>query len=95
MRRFSYRVFEIAEKLRGRINAREKKLIAGPRAGNIEQMPFRLVNLIEFGFVGDGLDTLLQGQYVVVAGHNDHRLVFYPTQTTGSVVMRTDLRSLP
>ncbi len=48
-------------------------MIAGAGAGDIEQMPLRVVDLLKVGVLADRLDPLLQGDDLVVAGHHDHR----------------------
>ncbi|MBM2812573.1 MAG: hypothetical protein HW416_3332 [Chloroflexi bacterium] len=63
---------KVAQKLRSRLHARHEQMVARSCAGDVEQMALRVVDLLEVGFVGHGLDALLQRHYFVVAGHDDH-----------------------
>jgi hypothetical protein len=47
---------EVGEKFGCGLNARNKQPVAGAGAGDVEQVVLGVVNLIEFRFVGDGLN---------------------------------------
>ena len=64
---------QIIQELRRRINAGHHQPISRPRAGHVEEMPFGVVDLLEIGFLGRGLDALGQRQHLVVAGHDHDR----------------------
>ena len=42
------------------------------RAGNVNQVTLGVVDLLQIGIVADRLNTLLQGNDLVVAGHHGH-----------------------
>jgi hypothetical protein len=63
---------EIAEKFRAWNDRCDEKLIPRPRAGHIKQVAFGVVDLLDIGIVGNGLDALLQRQDLRVAGHHGH-----------------------
>jgi len=46
-------------------------VIPGAGAGDVQQVALGVVNFFEIGIVGRGLDSLLQGNDFVVAGHDD------------------------
>src|SRR3954469_5330098 len=66
--------FQISQKFRTWCHASDQETITCPGAGNIEEVPFRGVDLFEFDLVSDGLDPSLKRANVVVAGHHDDRL---------------------
>jgi hypothetical protein len=51
---------DISKKFRSGLNAGNEQPVACASASDIEQVAFGIVNFIEFRFVSDGLDALLQ-----------------------------------
>ena len=47
-------------------------MVAGPGAGDVEQVALGGVDLVEFGLIADSFDSCLQRQHVVIAGGDDH-----------------------
>ena len=62
----------IIQEFRRRIDARHQQMIARPCAGDIQQMPFRVVDLFEIRIVGDRFNPLLQWNHLVVTSHDHH-----------------------
>ena len=62
---------EIVQELRRRLDARDQQVVARAGAGDVEQVPLGVVDLLQVGVVADGLDALLQRNDLVVAGHHD------------------------
>jgi hypothetical protein len=62
---------EIVQEFRYRVDAGNQQMIPGAGTGNVKQMAFGIINLLQIGIVADRLDALLQGNYFVVAGHHD------------------------
>ena len=58
------------EELRGRGDASNEEVIAGAGAGDVEEVAFGVVDLVEVGVVGDGFDAGLEGDDGVVAGED-------------------------
>ena len=52
--------------------AGHQQVISRTGAGDIYQLPLGIVDLLQVGVVADCLDTLLQGNDLVVAGHHGH-----------------------
>src|ERR1700676_3394720 len=48
-------------------------MVSGARARDVEQVSFRVIDLLEVRIVADGLDSFLKRDDLVVAGHHDHR----------------------
>lgn len=69
---------EVGEEFGSGLDAGNKQPVAGAGTGDVEQVALGVVNLVEFGFVGDGFDALLQGQNIVIAGHDGDGLVLKP-----------------
>lgn len=57
---------QVGKKLRGRLDARDEQVITGSGAGDVEEMPFRVIDLLQVGVVADRLDAL----HFVVTGHH-------------------------
>ena len=64
---------QIVEKLRCGAAARDQQVIAGARAGDVEEMPLGVVDVGEISVVRDGLDSFLERKHYIVAGHDDDR----------------------
>jgi hypothetical protein len=47
-------------------------MIPSAGAGDVEQVPLRVINLLQIGVVTYRLDAQLQRNYLVVASHNHH-----------------------
>ena len=47
-------------------------MIASSGAGDVEQVALGVIDFLQIGVVADGLDALLQGNDLVVAGHYCH-----------------------
>jgi hypothetical protein len=45
-------------------------VIAGTRAGNVQQVPFGVVDLLQIGIIPDRLNTILLGDDLIVADHH-------------------------
>src|SRR5674476_205026 len=52
---------EIIQKLRCRCDSSHQQMVPRPRAGDVEQVAFGVVNLLQVSIVTDGFDALLQG----------------------------------
>ncbi len=48
-------------------------MVACSRAGDVEQMAFGVINLLQIRVVANRFDSLLQGNDLVVTGHHNHR----------------------
>ena len=62
----------VIKKLRSRLDTRHQQMISRPRAGNVEQMAFGVIHLLQVGVVANRFDAFLQGNDFIVAGHYDH-----------------------
>jgi len=62
---------QILQEFRGRVGAGNQEAIPRPGAGDIEKVPLGVVDFFEIRHVSNALDSLLKGQYLVIAGH-DH-----------------------
>ena len=45
-------------------------MILSASASHIEQVPLSVVDILKLGLVGYGFKSFLQGQYVIVTGHD-------------------------
>src|SRR5581483_668647 len=69
---------EIAQELRARAQTGDQQPVARSGAHDVEQLALRRVNIIQFDFIGDGLDALLERQKVFVAGHDGNSSELQP-----------------
>jgi hypothetical protein len=46
-------------------------MVARTRAGDVEQVAFGVIDLLQVGIVSDRFDALLQGDDFIVAGQNE------------------------
>ena len=53
-------------------------MIAAAGARDVEQVALAVVDLFEVGIIGDILDALLGGDYLIVAGHDGDGAEFQP-----------------
>ena len=63
---------EVIQEFGYRVDSGNQQMISGTGTGHVEQVPLGVVNLLQIGVVTDRLETLLQGNYFVVAGHHNH-----------------------
>ena len=63
-------VQQILQELGRRLDTGDQQMIAGAGAGDVQQVPLCVVDILEIGIVGDRLDALLQRQNLVVARHD-------------------------
>jgi hypothetical protein len=47
-------------------------MIPSAGTGDVEEVPFGVIDFLQVGVITDGLNALLQGNYFVIAGHHDH-----------------------
>jgi len=64
---------KVVQELRCRLYSSHEEVISCTSAGYIQELPFGIVNILKITLVPDGLNPLLKGQHLVVAGHRDHR----------------------
>jgi hypothetical protein len=69
---------QIVQILGGRLDARDKQVVSRSRTCHIQQLAFSVVDLLQVGVVTNGLDSLLQGDYLVVASHDSHGAELQP-----------------
>jgi len=62
----------VFKKLRPRGQTRHQQMIPRAGAGNVQQVAFGVIDLLQVGVVTDRLDALLQRDDLVVAGHHHH-----------------------
>ena len=60
---------QVVQEFRRRSPARHQQMIARTSAGDVKQVPFRVVDLFQIRVVGDGFDPFLQGNDLIVTGH--------------------------
>jgi hypothetical protein len=48
-------------------------MIPSAGTGDVEEVPFGVIDFLQVGVITDGLNALLQGNYFVIASHHDHR----------------------
>src|SRR5260370_14891684 len=63
---------DVVEEFGYRVDAGNQQMIPGPGTGDIEQLALSVIHFLQISVVADGLDALLQGNDLVVAGHYDH-----------------------
>src|SRR5690348_8035916 len=63
---------KIIQKFRHWLDSADQQVIPSACAGNVEQVPLGIVHLLQISIVTNRLDTLLQWDDLVVAGHHDH-----------------------
>lgn len=61
---------EVIQELGRWLHGRDHQVVAGARAGHVEQVPFRVVDLLEVGIVGYVLDPFLEGDDFIVTRHD-------------------------
>ncbi len=59
---------KIFKKFRNWIDARNQQMVASSSAGNVQKMPFSVVQIFKVGMITDGSDAFLKWDDVVVAG---------------------------
>ena len=64
---------KIVQKLRNRVNACNKKMIARPGTSYIQEMAFGVVDFLKVRVVSHGFDPCLQGQDFIVARGDNNR----------------------
>jgi hypothetical protein len=64
---------EVIQELRHGGDAGHEQMISRPSAGDVEQVTFGVIDLLQIGVVAHRLDALLQGNYLIVAGHRRRR----------------------
>gem|GEM_PF-2380748 len=67
---------QIIEELGYRINTRYQKILARTGAGDIKQVAFRVVNFFKICAVSDSLNSFLQGDNLIIAGHYNNSTEF-------------------
>lgn len=67
---------EVIQELRCWAYTGNEQMIPRTGAGDVEQVPFRVINFLKIGVITDGLDTFLQGDDLVIAGHDYHGTEF-------------------
>src|SRR3972149_6654585 len=65
---------DVLQKLRSRLYPCNQQVIPSPRAGDIEEVPLRLVDVLQVSVVRDGFDPRLQRHDLVITRHDRNRL---------------------
>jgi hypothetical protein len=63
---------EIVQKLGYRGDPANQQMIAGTGTGDVEQVPFGVIDFLQVCVITDCPNALLQRDYFVIAGHHDH-----------------------
>lgn len=63
---------EVIQEFRHGSDPSYEQMVSGTGAGDVEQMALGVIDLLQIRIVTDRLDTLLQGDYFVIAGHYNH-----------------------
>ena len=69
-RRHVYSYSKVVQELRRRFDAGHEKIVSGAGAGDVEEMPFGVIDVFQVRVIGDRLDPLLKWNDLIVAGHD-------------------------
>ena len=61
---------KVVQELRRRFDASHEEVVSGTGAGDVEEMPFSVVDILQVRVISDRLDPLLKRNDLIVAGHD-------------------------
>ena len=62
---------QVIKKLRCRFDTSYKEMVPRTRAGYVKQVPLGIIDFLEIGVIAYGFDAFLQGNHLIIAGHDD------------------------